>query len=40
VERARERLARERGSQDIDFLRAENALKRAMARLKVAEKHI
>jgi F0F1-type ATP synthase epsilon subunit len=40
MERARERLEKERGSQDVDFLRAENALKRAIARLKVAEKRI
>jgi F-type H+-transporting ATPase subunit epsilon len=38
LERAKERLARERGSQDIDFIRAETALKRAMARVKVAGK--
>jgi F-type H+-transporting ATPase subunit epsilon len=38
VERARERLAKERATEDIDFLRAENALKRAIIRLKVAEK--
>jgi F-type H+-transporting ATPase subunit epsilon len=40
VERARERLAKERGSEDVNFLRAENALKRAIARLKVAEKRM
>lgn len=38
MERARERLARERGVEDVDFARAEAALKRAMIRLKVAEK--
>lgn len=38
MERARERLARERGAEDVDFLRAEAALKRAMIRIKVAEK--
>jgi F-type H+-transporting ATPase subunit epsilon len=38
IERARERLAKMRGSKDIDFLRAEAALKRALTRLKVAEK--
>lgn len=38
LERARERLARERGEEDVDFLRAETALRRAIARLKVAEK--
>ncbi len=36
-ERARERLAKDR-SEDIDFLRAEAALKRAIMRIKVAEK--
>lgn len=40
LERARERLAMERGKKDIDFLRAEIALKRAIARLKVAQKVI
>ena len=40
VERAKERLAKERATEDIDFLRAENALKRAIIRLKVAEKRI
>jgi len=38
MERARERLARERGTEDVDFMRAEAALKRAMIRIKVAEK--
>ncbi len=38
LERARERLARERGAEDVDFLRAELSLRRAIARLKVAEK--
>lgn len=38
MERARERLERERGAEDVDFLRAEAALKRAMIRIKVAEK--
>lgn len=38
LERARERLARERTAGDIDFLRAEAALRRALARLRVAEK--
>lgn len=38
MERARERLAKERGSEDVDFIRAEAALKRAISRLKVAEK--
>lgn len=40
VERARERLEKERATEDIDFLRAENALKRAIIRLKVAERRI
>ena len=40
MERARERLARERGAEDLDFLRAEVALKRAIARIKVAEKRL
>ena len=38
LERASERLAKERASQDIDFIRAEAALKRAMIRIKVADK--
>ena len=38
MERARERLARDRGSKDIDFERAEIALKRAVMRIKVVEK--
>ncbi len=38
MERAKERLARDRASKDIDFQRAEIALKRAIARIKVAEK--
>ena len=40
IERARERLAKKRGSEDIDYLRAEAALKRAIMRLKVAEKTV
>ena len=40
MERARERLAKERGAEDVDFARAEVALKRAMARIKVVEKQI
>ena len=40
MERAKERLARERGAEDVDFLRAEVALKRAIARIKVREKVI
>jgi len=39
VERARERLDRAKDN-DVDFLRAEAALKRAIARLKVAEKAV
>lgn len=39
MERAQERMAKEREAEDIDFLRAEIALKRAIARLKVAEKN-
>jgi F-type H+-transporting ATPase subunit epsilon len=38
MERAKERLARERTAGDIDFLRAEAALKRAIVRIRVAEK--
>ena len=38
VERARERLAKGKGTEDIDYGRAEAALKRAIARIKVAEK--
>ncbi len=38
IERARERLAKERGREDIDFRRAEAALQRALLRLKLAEK--
>ena len=38
MERAKERLAKERGSEDIDFRRAEAALGRAIVRIKVAEK--
>jgi F-type H+-transporting ATPase subunit epsilon len=37
MERAKERLAKDRGTEDIDFLRAEAALKRAIIRIKVAE---
>jgi F-type H+-transporting ATPase subunit epsilon len=40
MERARERLSRDRSEKDIDFSRAEAALRRAMARLKVAEKTV
>jgi len=38
MERAEERLAKDRGTEDIDFSRAETALKRAVMRIKVAEK--
>jgi F-type H+-transporting ATPase subunit epsilon len=38
LERAKERLEKERDTQDIDFSRAESALKRAISRMKVAEK--
>ena len=38
MERASERLAKERGKEDLDFIRAEAALKRAMMRIKVAQK--
>jgi F-type H+-transporting ATPase subunit epsilon len=38
MERARERLSKARGTEDTDFLRAELSLKRAIARIKVAEK--
>lgn len=38
MERARDRLAKDRGTKDIDFLRAELALKRAISRTKVAGK--
>jgi F-type H+-transporting ATPase subunit epsilon len=38
LERAQKRLALERGAPDVDFLRAEAALKRAIARIKVGEK--
>jgi F-type H+-transporting ATPase subunit epsilon len=38
IERAQERLAKDRGTEDIDFARAETALKRAILRIKVVEK--
>ena len=38
MERAKERLTLDRDRKDIDFLRAEAALRRAVARLKVAQK--
>jgi len=40
MERAKERLARDRKKETIDFVRAEAALRRAVSRLKVAEKAI
>jgi F-type H+-transporting ATPase subunit epsilon len=38
AERAKERMAKDRTSEDIDFKRAEAALQRALVRLKVAQK--
>lgn len=38
AERARERLSKEKGEEEIDFIRAEAALKRAISRIKLAEK--
>jgi F-type H+-transporting ATPase subunit epsilon len=38
MERAQQRLAKDRGTEDIDFARAEAALKRAIMRIKIAEK--
>ncbi|MCJ7595719.1 MAG: F0F1 ATP synthase subunit epsilon [Desulfobacterales bacterium] len=38
MEKAKERLAKDRASKDIDFKRAEAALNRAMARIRVSEK--
>lgn len=38
MERAKERLAIDRGREDVDFLRAEAALKRAIVRIRIAEK--
>ena len=40
MERATERLAKDRGTEEIDFIRAEMALKRAIMRIKVVEKAI
>jgi F-type H+-transporting ATPase subunit epsilon len=40
MERAKERLSRDRSDKDIDFARAEAALRRAMARLKVVQKPV
>jgi len=38
MERARERLSHDRSEKDIDFARAEAALRRAVSRLKVVQK--
>ena len=38
IARAKERLSRDRSDKEIDFLRAEGAMRRAMVRVKVAEK--
>lgn len=38
IERARARLAKERGGEDVDFIRAELALKRAIARVNAVDK--
>ncbi|MFC1820579.1 F0F1 ATP synthase subunit epsilon [Thermodesulfobacteriota bacterium] len=38
MERANERLAKDKSDEDIDFVRAETALKRAVSRIKVAKK--
>ena len=38
MERARKRLEKERGAEDIDFMRAELALARAINRIKIAGK--
>jgi F-type H+-transporting ATPase subunit epsilon len=38
MERAKERLSRDRSDKEIDFARAEAALRRALARLKVVQK--
>jgi F-type H+-transporting ATPase subunit epsilon len=40
MERAKERLSRDRSDKEIDFVRAETALRRAVARLKVAQKTV
>jgi F-type H+-transporting ATPase subunit epsilon len=40
MERAKERLSRDRTAGDIDFFRAEAALKRAVVRIRVAEKKV
>jgi F-type H+-transporting ATPase subunit epsilon len=38
LSRAKERLGQDRSSREVDFLRAEASMKRAMTRIKVAEK--
>ncbi len=38
MERAQERMAKGRSTEDIDYIRAEAALKRAIMRIRVAEK--
>jgi len=38
MERATERLSKDRSAEDVDFIRAEAALKRAITRVKVKEK--
>jgi hypothetical protein len=38
VERARQRLAEQRSKAEIDFVRAQAALQRALLRMKIAEK--
>jgi F-type H+-transporting ATPase subunit epsilon len=40
MERAKERLSRDRSDKEIDFARAEAALRRAVARLKVVQKTV
>jgi F-type H+-transporting ATPase subunit epsilon len=40
LERAKERLSHDRSDKDIDFVRAEAALRRAVARLKIVEKRL
>jgi len=40
MERAKERLGKDRSAEDIDFIRAEAALKRAIVRIRVGEKKI
>jgi len=40
MERARERLGKDRKTEDVDFLRAEAALRRAVMRVRIVEKAI